>query len=74
MMAEVTAGWASVNAIAMWVMEMPASAEIFASDSTMSSFRWFSGRERSNWAAIESPRSRPRVARASGDSSNPSRR
>jgi hypothetical protein len=74
MIADVTAACASVNAIAMWVIEMPASAATLTSSSTRSSLRWFSGLDSSNCDAIPCPRSRPRLDRDSGERSNSLRR
>src|ERR1041385_2348226 len=51
MMAEVTAGWASTNAFAMWVSDRPALSATAARFSTASSLRWFSGSDTSNRAA-----------------------
>ena len=51
MIAEVTAGWLTTNAIASSISDRPASSATFASCSTASSLRWFSGRDMSNRAA-----------------------
>ena len=43
MIGDVTAGWLATNAIASSIMDRPASSATFASASTASSLRWFSG-------------------------------
>jgi hypothetical protein len=47
MIAAVTAGWRSTNAIARWINDIPVSSASRASASAASSLRWFSGSERS---------------------------
>ena len=51
MIAEVTAGWLTTNAMASSISDTPASSATFASCSTASSLRWFSGSDMSKRAA-----------------------
>ena len=47
MIGDVTAGWLATNAIASSIVDRPASSATFASASTASSLRWFSGSDMS---------------------------
>jgi hypothetical protein len=47
MMAEVTAGWLTMKAMASSIIVTPASSATFANASTASSLRWFAGSDMS---------------------------